>query len=367
MTLFLGYLSALEFWRCASRRDAAATSKVVPKSGVVPTAYELADARVCFGTSSSRLAEEPFTLVVADHASRRNALAQCRIWTVQIPEKSFMRVKNASDVYVASPEACFVQLAADLSLVQLVKLGFELCGSYAIQQSAHGGFTPREPLTSVDALARYLEKADGLKGVKRARQALRYIANNSASPAETKICMLLCFPAVSGGFGLPLPTLNHRIDPTRSGAPLTSRQHFRLDLYWPQIRTAIEYDSELFHATDHRQSGDASRRNALEAMGHRVITLTKGQLFDANEFERVASIVMRQLKRHHKSECSQVLSKRYALRQEVLYGEEPGITRAQLTPQSTSQSTSRPPKQSPAHPTSQPPARSSAPAPRRCA
>ena len=48
----------------------------------------------------------------------------------------------------------------------------ESCGSYGRDGSARG-FCERDPISSVEKLRRYLDAADGSRGVKNAREALR--------------------------------------------------------------------------------------------------------------------------------------------------------------------------------------------------
>lgn len=54
----------------------------------------------------------------------------------------------------------------------------------------------RKPLTTPAKLASYLNKAERMKGAKRARSALPYILGMSASPRESTLAELITLPAI---------------------------------------------------------------------------------------------------------------------------------------------------------------------------
>ena len=54
---------------------------------------------------------------------------------------------------------------------------------------------------------------------------------------------------------------------------------------------SVEYDSDKHHRGDRKASEDAIRRNGIEHLGTRVVTLTWGQARNYYEFERVALLV----------------------------------------------------------------------------
>lgn len=320
MSIYLGRRSALDFWRNASSRGSASPTKANPLTSAPPTAKECRKAM-----TFEFVASKPLELIVGDSTSRRSpAHVKCILWGGCSISSSFAKITKG--IYVATPEACFLQLANTLPLVDLVKIGFELCGNYALNPCSDQGFTQRGPLTSTKSLERYINKAAGIVGVKRARQALRHIADGSASPAEANLTMLLCLPTSMGGFGLPLPSLNERIELKRRASRLTTKSYFKCDMYWADIKTAIEYDSDQWHSEEQRRAHDATRRNALESTGIMVITATKAHLYDARETERIALIVARKLKRYHRSTQRGILAKRHALRKALLgatAGEQP--------------------------------------------
>lgn len=313
MVIFIGGRSALEFWRAAHNRSAASPTKAKPHCGISPKAGDFAG--VDF--ASLGINEQPIAVLVGDYGDRRRIKAiSCSAWEGSTLGGSFAKVNQS--ICVAAPEAVFLQLARRLDMVSLVKLGMELCGTYSIDPTAEGGFRQREPLASVAAIRRYLARAAGVGGAKKANQALSYVVDGSASPAETNAVILLCLPTSLGGFGLPKPELNRRFELPDNAKALARQSTFKCDLYWPQIKTAIEYDSDLWHSGEVRHTGDSVRRNAIEHLGLTVVTMTKGQLYDARETERIALIVARRLHRYHPSNRKDLLARRYELRRAVL-------------------------------------------------
>ena len=218
------------------------------------------------------------------------------------PEGCFVRVGDG--LYVASPEFCFLQMAEAMPLVKLVELGFELCGSYAIsriarnaatQATAEGptdkGFLSRKPRTNIKKLSAFIERMAGASGQRPASRALQYISDGSASPMETKLTMFLTLPYRFGGYGLPMPELNTEIDPSKKAKQGSSQTAFFCDLFWPEANVVAEYDSEMFHEGAKRITKDSKRRNTLMSTGLLVITVTKDQIYNIIEFEKLAKLI----------------------------------------------------------------------------
>jgi very-short-patch-repair endonuclease len=79
---------------------------------------------------------------------------------------------------------------------------------------------------------------------------------------ETRLRLLL----VDGG--LPCPVVNHHVHDTQG------RFVAMPDLTYPDLRIAIEYDGDVHRTDKHTWRRDIARRQALEALGWRVITCT---------------------------------------------------------------------------------------------
>jgi len=234
---------------------------------------------------------------------------------------------------VSSPEFCFLQAASKLPLVKLIELGFELCGRYAKTDSAtksadatRTGKDPynREQLTNTKKLSAFVGRLEGVAGKKRALQALQYIADGSASPRETVLVMFLTLPYRLGGYGLPMPELNYLIIPAKSGRQYAGKSSFSCDLYWPQVKLAVEYDSDEFHSRDEEKAEDSIRRNVLISMGVKVISVDNQHIKSRTQLEGVARQLSRNTsKRLHHRENPRFPEAQKRLREMLLQSSSP--------------------------------------------
>lgn len=170
-------------------------------------------------------------------------------------------------LYASSPELCFVQMATVLPFVELVKLGFELCGTYAERLDGATRYDRPLLLTSVAALARFVDSAGDIPGVVAARKAVKLLVACSASPRETALTMLLCLPLRRGGYGLPSPELNFRIDVGRSKRAVTDKGYYLCDLYWREACIDLEYESDERHTGAERIAEDSTPRRSACGYG----------------------------------------------------------------------------------------------------
>ena len=96
---------------------------------------------------------------------------------------------------MSAPEFCFLQMAGCLSLVQLIQLGFELCGTYALVGERPGG-SPCRPVDDEGQASCFCRAVIRARGCKKAARAVRYVQDGAASPMETMLAMMLCLPTV---------------------------------------------------------------------------------------------------------------------------------------------------------------------------
>ena len=285
MAIFIGHKTALAYWRTHDRNWAQPISQAAPQENNSPY-YSQMDTGILwkFGID-----EKPVSILVSCKANmRKSQNLSPRIWSGKHPSRSFYKI--AQGLYVSTPEATFLQLGKESSLIQLITIGYELCGSYGLSAQSDSGFLRREPRSNPQLIERYLEKCDGIHGVKAAKRASSYIAKGSASPMESLLSMLLCLPPSLGGFGLPRPELNFPIETNAGGIMMR-----RCDLYWPDQRFALEYDSDTFHSDASKLHLDSSRRSTLEKAGVHVVSVTKNQVFDRGQLFNLATIVSKRL------------------------------------------------------------------------
>jgi len=211
-----------------------------------------------------------------------------------LPERCIVDVGEG--LSVVSPEYCLFQLAKRLPFARIVQLGLELCGAYTLAAHKTGfkdpddekrGFVDRPPLTSKEKLTSVLARTAGTFDQRRLASALRYIENGSNSPRETILYLLLVLPYRFGGYGFSVPVLNPELTPVRGARKSASKENFKGDLYWPEYKLDVEYDSIAHHGGGVDRARDAAKRSSLHSMGITAISVTNDQLCSEGEFERL--------------------------------------------------------------------------------
>lgn len=241
-----------------------------------------------------RFFRAPLHVLASDANLRADPKRICRhLWRASLFRADLCNLFD--DVVVCGPEVSFVQVATQASIPQLVQFGCELTGTYALQPWTTKGFSEREPLTTVEELRSLVDRIGRVHGLENARRALRYVVPRSASPMETVLVLALCLPVALGGYGLPAPLLNHRIDVAPWARDASGKLYYVCDLFWPDVLLIVEYDSDMFHTGADRIANDAIRRNALTFMGMTVITVTRRQLLNPVELDRVAHVIAKGL------------------------------------------------------------------------
>lgn len=196
-----------------------------------------------------------------------------------IPPGSFCKV---NDLYaLASPEYLFIQFARKLPFQLLIKLGYELCGTYTPVKLSDGLFLKRaSALTDVAKLGNFMERACTVHGSRTAARALKYIREKSASARETDFAMTTDLPLRWGGYAIHGFQMNYRVEFDDAAKRMSGRSHAKCDLCWPDVKLDVEYDSDLCHGANHSALSDKSRANALRHMGYTTIFVTNDQFRD---------------------------------------------------------------------------------------
>lgn len=286
MTIILSHISALEFWLSPRKVQPKIVRAAIPEKG--PSSHErnrfLQRFANQLGTPVHTLTKTPWPSNGPFHHH------SCSLFAKGLP-----LAVACEGVLVCPVELAFVQVATHLPFPELVRLGFELCGAYSVERTASGGFFQRKPLTTPQRIAQFACGNASLRGSAKARRALRYIAENAASPAETRIAMSLTLPLAEGGFGLPKAQLNHSLPLGAYARRATGRHYFVCDLFWPDCNVAVEYDSDAVHTGAQRIAADSARRNALSYLNISVITVTRAEYQNRDDFNRVARIIAKHL------------------------------------------------------------------------
>jgi G:T-mismatch repair DNA endonuclease (very short patch repair protein) len=159
-------------------------------------------------------------------------------------------VVRSGGLRVFTADAAWVQLAGQLSVREIVVLGD------ALTRRKRPWCTPAALEARVAALPA------GTRGVRRLREAVALVRARTDSCMESRLRYLL----VAGG--LPCPLVNYEVRDADGWLVAMP------DLAYPDLRIALEYDGDV-HRTDRRTwQRDIARRQALEALGWRVITCT---------------------------------------------------------------------------------------------
>ena len=290
MSICFSHITALSVWR-------AARASLLPAPSIshaaVPEKVAAREVRALRDSSLSTVValECPHLIVAFQNGktSRFSVVCHCP-FSSRVPPRLFGINR---DVYVVSVEDAFAQVSMRASVESLMLLAFELCGTYSLLPD--GNFVAAQPLTSVKRLASRVEALAPFPGSVKAATALRYALDGAASPAEAKLAMLLCLRQTLGGYGFPAPRMNWRVDVTGDARKFTPRKFFVLDLFWPDAMLDVEYDSNAFHRSPGALASNAERRNALQAMGYTVITVTHEQMVSPDLFDNAARAIAKAL------------------------------------------------------------------------
>lgn len=165
--------------------------------------------------------------------------------------KNGQEVRSVDGLRMTSPCQTFVDLAADLDLVDLVVLGDSLVRRNACR--------PHE-------LVAFADQARG-SYVKRARRAASYVRSGVDSPMETRLRMLMVLA------GLPHPDVDHQVRDD------TGRVTRRYDLSYWRFGLVIEYDGRQHVATEQARDSDILRGAELDESGIRRVTVISTHIY----------------------------------------------------------------------------------------
>lgn len=285
MTIVLADKSALFFWRwwsavrplyirIAKTRTTELPKEPNPAKDVVAACEELN-------------LPMPYEILVHDSSLyRKSEKIRYRSCSAIFPTGALYQINKG--FYVIGPEFLFLRMAKYLNIVSLAIMGCELTGKYSIGSNPDMGFhSCVAPLTTVSKISRFLTRASGLDGIKKARRALRWVVEDTASPREAELACLLCLPQRLGGYALPVPISNYSLKASDEALALRNRASLTVDLAWPKKRLAIEYDSTQWHSGDEKFVEDSIRRNAIKQLGFEVITVTNKEFNSISAMDNI--------------------------------------------------------------------------------
>lgn len=202
--IILAHDSSLSYWRSPTAKrgqslDAAEASVFIDRACGCAHVQTLDSA-----LSSGMLADisKPLELLTANRNERRST-KRARFHCVQtaLPAGALVLVDETTlpdgtklHIALSSPEFCFLQMARSLAWFDLIALGFELCGDYALAPGAPRGFLPRNPISTPDDLATFAASAHNFTGAKAARRAADKSCKDRARPRKRRSACSRIFP-----------------------------------------------------------------------------------------------------------------------------------------------------------------------------
>ena len=317
--LRVGFESALDFWRAA--RLASPTREVDP-AGKVYGAREMSVSEQARLACNLCHTSAPLDVVVAGSDVRLNS--ECvvnHVWSGPLSEKHL--VSLGDDIRVFRPEAVFVQLAMGMDEIDLARVGYELCGTYALDADSGRGFVDGvSPLVEVADLLGYAKAAKvlGVRGASRAVRVLGIVAGGSNSPRETDAAIFLASSRAHGGAGAAGFSMNVSVRLPDALAEILGQKTTKPDFSWPN-GTVGEYDSEEYHRSPEARARDERKRRAYQSVGLDCVTMTRGTFRSNAEVNLFVADLEKSLGLHRNPPNERMLSARRSLR-ERLFGPE---------------------------------------------
>ena len=300
MTIIISHISALQLYR--SELFDLATAEVRHSVRRPEIERAIAQAKpsrkeaMAFLASTRQAIETPVHLLTQDERARsRSSIIRCHVSPRAIPQRALARIGDGA--YIVAPHYLFEQLAPSLSLIELVCLGFELCGDYRLASNTERSFRQRAALGTPGLFRQLLERGPWTRGGEKALRALRFVCAQSASPMETVAAIPLALPCAYGGYGLPKPQMNYRISLSRNAQATSGRSYLVADICWPEFGICAEYQSTQFHTGADRIDADARRQTALEECGFSVFEITAQQALSAHGMDGIAHAIAKKMGR----------------------------------------------------------------------
>ena len=281
--LFLGYESAVQYWR-AVRAGLVAKPDYSKIATVAHEGYRAKEVIECVPTLCIVGQFAPQILVSSVNHINRSDKARFRLCATELPEGSFC--EHTSYTMVASPELCLLHAAKDCGpkrMIALVELCCEFMGCYSLYEDDIRGFVTCKPLVTKERMREYIGMLPKrTRGAVLLRRAVELSGERSWSPRETDCFMALTLPPEMGGFGLPQPLMNP-FDEQGDGQE-DSKDRFMVDLCWEERKTVFEYDGKVDHGTLQKADYDKERRSALASRGYKVIVAVKASVKDEESY-----------------------------------------------------------------------------------
>ncbi|MGI6033885.1 MAG: hypothetical protein ACOX69_10750 [Coriobacteriales bacterium] len=249
-------------------------------------------------------------LVARPNDRRKNKVLHGHCWSTDLPKNSLIQLSE--NIYVCAPEFRFLQAARALSIPRCIVFGLELAGSYISDREAEYGCRQCLPRTNEKLLKGYLSGITQKLGIKKARKAASHVLPNSRSPMESRLAAVLTIPQVHGGFGLPKPELNPKIETNPDFQKSGISEPRFCDVFYRKISLDIEYNGKQ-HEQGSAPERDLQRERDLLRAGISVVSLSEKSLVNPMEMARLARSIRKRLGMRHRPESDRTFKKRNQL------------------------------------------------------
>lgn len=235
----------------------------------------------------------PVDVVVGKRSARRESLAlRCHMWSGPLSDGLVVGVDHG--VYVCSPEVVLMQLAHSIGLYRALALAMELCGSYSVLENGSCAWDVAS-LMSVRRIQKLVGLSAGYAGVRTMRRVCCFALDNSASPRETALAIMLSLPRDFGGYGCGKPKLNAEVPLSAEASRECQRSKLVADLLFDEADLDVEYQGREWHEKYEDRLSDESRQNALMMMGKSCLFVSKEQLSSEIRMEGIANLIRKRL------------------------------------------------------------------------
>ena len=277
--------SAVELYRSSKRLIPTLLDK--PRTGLVsglsvPPRQFLADDMAAHGVTA-----HPYHILVDGNRgyNPRSDISPTSCYRA-LPPRGLIKVDPC--FWTTGPELTYIQAASDATLsdIYIITLGYELCGTYVLDDSWDGLTCTDEPLTSTKKIERFMGSVHRIAGIRRARTMIKYVHDMSNSPMETVLAMLVSLPTTMGGLGLGPIRMNYPVS--------TPVGHRRIDIGLPRQHVGLEYQGKQFHSIE-AAGRDARRQNKIAGSGFTILNVWYEDLVDDHLFQQLTVDLFRAL------------------------------------------------------------------------
>ena len=218
------------------------------------------------------------------------------VYPAKMPPKAFVEMESIlildgqggncrCQILIASPEYCFLQMAAKRPFLETIRFGYDLCCTYKLDDTAEYGQVKRTPPVNTKLLQEFLRWMEGMYGFGAACKALKYVKDNSNSPAETRLAMMEILPFKYGGFHIDGHELNGDVYLSEHAGAIFRYNKCCCDAVWRNEKVALEYDSNKTHLSVKQHDKDNRKVTALSADGFKVLAVTNEMVSSLQEIE----------------------------------------------------------------------------------